>query len=409
MKIAKLAIGALAGALLIVGGALAVETDKAVDTATSTFTKSNFDYIIDTPSNEQVAEFKANTAAVEALFPVYNYNTTLKGPSGSVTLDFLVSDDMTDYDITFFNPRRVESGEYKDDGIMLDVTAANRLGAKVGDEIKFTFNVTPITLKVSVIYSEVKYQTMSHGVAMAKRSTEMKNAFASDPRAYQLAFIAAKDKAKCADMLKNYVPYGKLVSFEEYKELATQSGGIYTDEQLQEMYNLYKTNFLKGPFINSVQDKATYMAGAEDTVSSKKQNAFRLSILFAIIVPLALAGGLVGYDALTKAKDETEKSNGRSRSSYLKSKLIDNGVATGIATGVSLIGVIVYGAVRSSMNVGTILLYSLPAIAAFLIALPFVFLFTKHLYGAKQAETQEVPAVEAPREEAPKEEQPDKE
>lgn len=408
MKIAKLAIGALAGALLIVGGALAVETDKAVDTATSTFTKSNFDYIIDTPSNEQVAEFKANTAAVEALFPVYNYNTTLKGPSGSVTLDFLVSDDMTDYDITFFNPRRVESGEYKEDGIMLDVTAANRLGAKVGDEIKFTFNVTPITLKVSVIYSEVKYQTMSHGVAMAKRSTEMKNAFTTEPRAYQLAFIAAKDKAKCADMLKNYVPWGKFYSLEEYKEVITQSG-TYTDEQIQEMYNFEKEKFEKGKFVNSVQDKATYMAGAEDTVSSKKQNAFRLSILFAIIVPLALAGGLVGYDALTKAKDETEKSNGRSRSSYLKSKLIDNGVATGIATGVSLIGVIVYGAVRSSMNVGTILLYSLPAIAAFLIALPFVFLFTKHLYGAKQAETQEVPAVEAPREEAPKEEQPDKE
>lgn len=379
MKIAKIILGVVAGALLITGGALAVETDIAVNNATSTFTKSTFDYIIDSPSNDQISQFKANTEAVSALFPVYNYEVEMKAAS-KYTLNFLVTEDMTDYDITFFNPKRIEKGAYDEGGLMLDTTAAEKIGAKLGDEVSFTFNITSFKLKVTAIYSAVSYQTMKNGIAMAKFTPAMAAAFSTPAPCYQLAFIAAADKAKCTTMLNNYIPMGKLMSAEEYANLAKASGS-YTDEQITEMYSKYVDGFMKAKYLNSVQDKATYMAGAEDTVSSRKENTVGLSVLFAIIVPLVLAGGLVGFDFLGKAKDEAEKANGRSRPSFLKNKLIFNGVSVGGATVIAFLGVLIYSLIRNSLNFGTIILYSLPALAAFLIALPFVILYTKKLYG----------------------------
>ena len=172
MKIAKIALGVVAGTLLIVGGAMAVETNIAVDRATSTFTKSTFDYIVVGPSNAQVAEFKANTEAVTSVFTAYNFELNLTASKTS-KLFLLMNEDMADYDITFFNPRRIEEGQYKEDGIMLDRVAANKLGAKVGDDVRFSLGGSPFTLKVCSIYSEVNYQTMQSGVAMAKFTVTM--------------------------------------------------------------------------------------------------------------------------------------------------------------------------------------------------------------------------------------------
>ena len=78
LRIAKIIVGALAGGLLFLGGAMATEANLAIDKATSTFTKSTFDYVVVSPSNEQLETFTANKEAVESIFPVYHYENTLK-------------------------------------------------------------------------------------------------------------------------------------------------------------------------------------------------------------------------------------------------------------------------------------------------------------------------------------------
>ena len=403
MKLAKIALGIVAGALLLVGGAMSVETNIAIDQATSTFTKSTFDYIVVSPDNDQVATFTANTEAVSAIFPTYHYESTLTGAS-SAKLHLLLSDRMADYDISFFNPKRIVKGEYKEDGLMLDEVAAQKLGAQVGSSVSFTLGASKFALSVSAIYSAVNYQTMSTGIAMAKFTPAMANSWGEGkgPKTYELAFIAAKDITKCIQMLQGYKPMGQLMTYEEYKTewAALRQPGEYTDEEweakMETGYAAMKSNFLKQDFVNAVQAKAVYMQGAEDTVSTRKDRGFQLTMLFSILVPLALAGGLIAFDFLGRNRDEAEKTNGKTKEILRKTIIIFDLIAVGAALVVSLGGTLIYSAVRGHIFVDSLLVYSLPVLVALAIAIPVGMVYSNLVYGKREA----MPAIE----EAPVEE-----
>ena len=412
MKLAKIALGIVAGALLLVGGAMSVETNIAIDQATSTFTKSTFDYIVVSPDNDQVATFTANTEAVSAIFPTYHYESTLTGAS-SAKLHLLLSDRMADYDISFFNPKRIVKGEYKEDGLMLDEVAAQKLGAQVGSSVSFTLGASKFALPVSAIYSAVNYQTMSTGVAMAKFTPAMANSWGEGkgPKTYELAFIAAKDITKCIQMLQSYKPMGQLMTYEEYKTewAALRQPGEYTDEEweakMETGYAAMKSNFLKQDFVNAVQAKAVYMQGAEDTVSTRKDRGFQLTMLFSILVPLALAGGLIAFDFLGRNRDEAEKTNGKTKEILRKTIIIFDLIAVGAALVVSLGGTLIYSAIRGHIFVDSLLIYSLPILAALAIALPIGMVYSNLVYGKRELapETQEIPAEEPVNAEKPEE------
>lgn len=412
MKIPKIILGIVAGGLLLVGGAMSIETNIAIDQATSTFTKSTFDYIITQPSNEQLATFKADTAAVSGLFPTYHYEITASGNS-SAKIHLVTSDQMADYDISFFNPKRIAKGEYKEDGLMLDEVAAQKIGAEVGSNVSFTLGGSKFTLAVSAIYSAVNYQTMSTGIAMTKFTAAMANSWGegNEPKTYELAFIAAKDKAKCAAMLADYKPMGAMYTEEEYKAEwdARRPASGYTDEEwnayVAAQYQKYKDNFLAQKHINCVQDKETYMLGAEDTVSTRKDRGFQLTMLFSILVPLGLAGGLIAFDFLGRNRDEAEKTNGKTKEILRKTIIIFDLIAVGAALVVSLGGTLIYSAIRGHIFVNSLLIYSLPILAALAIALPIGMVYSNLVYGKRELapETQEIPAEEPVNAEKPEE------
>ena len=392
MKIAKLIVGVVAGGLLLLGGALSTEAYKVIDDATSTFVKSTFDYLIVCPSDGQIAEYRANVDAVSALFPVYNYENTLNGKR-QAKVNLLLSDQMADYDISFFNPLRLVDGNYSADGLLLDEVAASRLGAKVGDNVTFPLGNASFSLPVAAVYAAVNYQTMSNGVAMATFTTAMSASFATKAPCYQLAFVAAKDKAKCATLLQDYIPMGQLQSFEDFKAQwdAQRPASGYTDEQWKSMvesnYESYKNNFLKNPHLNSVQDKAVYMAGVDDTVATRREQNQQRTLLFAILVPVGLAGGLIAFDFLGRKKDEMAKTSGKTKSALVKEIVLFDCIAVGIALAISLGGIAIYGAIRGAIYAQSLLLYSLPAIAALAPALPLGMVYARLVYGkAKQGE-----------------------
>ena len=412
MKLAKIAIGIVAGALLLVGGAMSVETNIAIDQATSTFTKSTFDYIITQPSNDQLTTFKANTEAVSGLFPTYHYEISAAAGT-SAKIHLLLSDQMADYDISFFNPKRIVKGEYKEDGLMLDEVAAQKIGAHVGSSVSFTLGASKFTLPVSVIYSAVNYQTMATGIAMAKFTPAMKASWGEgkEPKTYELAFIAAKDITKCIQMLQGYKPMGQLMTYEEYKTEwdAMRQPGEYTDEEwnakLEAGYEAMKTNWMKQDFVNAVQAKAVYMQGAEDTVSTRKDRGFQLTMLFSILVPLGLASGLIAFDFLGRNRDEAEKTNGKTKEILRKTIIIFDLIAVGAALVVSLGGTLIYSAIRGHIFVDSLLIYSLPILAALAIALPIGMVYSNLVYGKRELapEAQEIPAEEPINVEKPEE------
>lgn len=412
MKLAKIALGIVAGALLLVGGAMSVETNIAVDQATSTFTKSTFDYLIESPDNDQLKEYAANTEAVESIFPVHHYEIALAS-SSSAKLHLLLSDKMADYDISFFNPNRVVKGQYKEDGLMLDEVAAQKIGAQVGSQVSFTLGASKFTLEVSSIYGAVNYSGMSTGIAMAKFTTAMANSWGEGkgPSLYGFAFLAAKDKVKCAQMLENYIPWGRMGTYEEYKKVqdasrpATETDDAVWEEKVKASWEARKETFKKQQFIGSVQNKDTIMEAAADTVATRKDRGFQLTMLFSILVPLGLAGGLIAFDFLGRNRDEAEKTNGKTKEILRKTIIIFDLIAVGAALVVSLGGTLIYSAIRGHIFVDSLLIYSLPILAALAIALPIGMVYSNLVYGKRELapETQETPAEEPLNVEKPEE------
>ena len=401
MRTPKLFLGLIAGALLVVGGAMSVSANKTVDDATSTFTKSNFDYIITSPSNAQLEQFAANKEAVEFIFPTYNFEVTLKGAGTSVKTKLLASDKMENYDISFFNPRRVVAGAYDASGIMIDEDVAIKLGATVGSEISFGLGGGNWKLPVKVIYGKVDYQTFPTGVAMISFTDEIKNGFSSSVKFnnYELAFIAAKNKSECAAMLKDYKPYGEVMTYEDYKEMQQKirEPGL-SDEDFeaacQNGYEGYVRDWEAAPHINCVQDKERYMAGAEDVVATTKENSFRLSIIFAILTPLLLAGGLIAFDFIGRKTDEEEKSAGATKAELRKGIYIFDGISVGIAAVIGFIGTMIASFIIGGFDISSCLIYSLPALATLLISIPVGIVYSNMVYGKDNTQAEE--AAEMP-------------
>ena len=386
LRIAKIIVGALAGGLLFLGGAMATEANLAIDKATSTFTKSTFDYVVVSPSNEQLETFTANKLAVDSIFPVYHYENTLKG-NASAKINLLLSDKMANYDISFFNPRRIIAGEFKGDGLLLDEVAARKLAVGVGDTVSFPLGGGNFKFQVAAIYAEVKYVTLSYGIAMTTYTPTMKASFAKPANSYQLAFIASKNKSVCAEMLEGYLPYGLLASYEEFKEVqdASRPAGTYTDEEwetlVQGSYAHYKETWEAQPHLNSVQDKETFMQGADDAVATKREGSFQLTMLFAIITPLALGGAYVGFDFLGRKGDEEAKTAGALKANLRKGLIINEGISTGVGLGIAMAGVGIYGAAKGAFFASTFLLYSLPILGALIISIPLAIVYSNLVYG----------------------------
>lgn len=385
MRLAKILAGVAAGALLVVGGVMSVNAARAVDSQTSTFTKSTFDYIVTSPSNDQISSFEANKEAVSVVFPTYNFKQTLRGTSPA-SVNLLASDKMENYDISFFNPRRVVSGSYDESGLLLDEEAAGRLGAKVGSEVKFDLGNGSYTLTVKAIYARVSYQTMASGVAMVKFTNEMKAGFAKPFASYELAFIAANDKAKCAELLKDYKPYGELMTYEDYKvELKKTADPAMTDDEFeaaaQDGYAKYKNNWENAKHLNCVQEKSKYMAGAEDAVATTKERSFSLSVLFAIFTPLLLGGVLVGFDFAGIKRDEEEKVSGATKGELRKKIFTFDAIAVGAAVVIGLAGTLIYSLVTGGIDVASLLIYSLPAVVALAISIPLGIVYSNKVYG----------------------------
>ena len=386
MRFLKIVAGVVAGALLAVGGGISANANKTVDQATSTFTKSTFDYIVTSPTNQQIADFEADDEAVKEVFPTYNFEITLKNAGKSWKTNLLASDKMEHYDISFFNPRRLYSGQYDENGLLVDQKLANELNAKLGDIINIGLGNRTYDLKIAAIYGEVNYQTMQRGVAMIKFTDQMKAGFARNFTSYELCFISTNDKAKCAAMLEDYLPYGELMTYDEYKEeLKKKSDPGMTEEDFeaaaQSAYADYKGKWEAGEHINCVQEKSKYMAGAEDVVATTKEGAAKLSILFAILTPLLLGGALAGINFLGRRRDEAAKSSGATKAELRKHIMVFDIISACAAMVIGGAATAIICAAIGSWSVSSILIYSLPALVALAIALPVGLVYSNKVYG----------------------------
>ncbi len=283
---------ALITAVVLIGVSVsAIKMKNKALSKESSYSLTDFDYIASSPSDDQVATFKANTEAVANIFACYNFSTNVSGDT-SVKINVLMSTNMEDYDVAFFNSDTKLSGSYKEDGICLDKKAASKLGVEVGDSVKVALANRQFELTVSSIYMTSTYEGFNKGLAMAKLTDEMKNLF-STTLTYDMAFIEANDEAACAEMLNGYIPLGPLQSeedyIEEYKSQNNQPATMTEDEwnaSIKVAYEEYKETYLSGDFTNSVQVKSSYMSDIVDQNETTLKKVDQLCIVIAVVMAL---------------------------------------------------------------------------------------------------------------------------
>lgn len=383
----------LCAAGLITTGVYAINAKNDVETKQSSYTLTKFDYVITSPSKEQVDEFNSAEEAVDSLFPCYAFDSTLTGSTKSKTM-LLLSDDMSDYSVGLFNDSTKLSGDYDESGIMLDQTAATKLGAKVGDSISTTLANVKFDFTVSAIYMASSYRGFDNGLALAKYSDSISSAFARE-LSYDYAFISAKDSAKCAELLKDYIPLGPLQSQEEYVndyKAKNNCPPSMTEEEwnnsIVEAYAEYKATYLGQKFKNVVQNKADYMADINDRVNTAKQGVTYLcvGIAIAVVVLYALISMALIYS--NKANDSIDSKNGKSNLflPYYKVTIFGT-LSISLAAGLALF---IYGTTTHFLEayVGIILCFCLPVLVSLIAIIPFIVWYSSKITAAiKQSKT----------------------
>ena len=369
---------------LIVTGINTVDIKTETELKQSSYTLTDFDYVITSPSKDQITSFRAETDSVKAIFPCYAFDASLSGTSKS-KITLLLSDDMDDYSIGLFNDSTKTSGTYNENGLMLDKTAASKLGVTVGDVVFATLANVNFEFTVSSIYMASTYTSLDDGLALAKFSSDISNAYGKE-LSYDYAFIDAQDSTKCAEMLKSYIPMGSLQSEEayiaEYKSKNNCPPAMTEaewDESIKTAYEEYKNTYLSQIFTGVVQNKADYMADVKDQIETTVESINYICVGIAVgIVVLYTLLSIVFINSnrendIISAKDGTKD---LFKPYYLVTVLGTIAVA-------AVTGLVLYFYVSASQFLTSytsiILSFSLPVLICILFILPFVNRYEKKL------------------------------
>lgn len=212
LKYIALAIVFIA-AIAIVGGTNVKNVAQA-EGRKSSYTRTQFDYYIASPSAQQVEDIEGDPS-VDKVFPFYALQNAFPGRSSAKDVTLLASDDMDDSSISLITQKTCVAGGYDKTGVMLDNLAAQKLRVGVGDKLSFTLVGKVFTLDVAGIYLTSTYGTLAKGIVLVNFTEEMKNAL--NPAAYGGAFITANDKQGVGELLQDYAGEGNIVlSYESY-------------------------------------------------------------------------------------------------------------------------------------------------------------------------------------------------
>ena len=259
-KLKSIVLSFLVTIVLVLGGMILIKSQTKLEAQKSCYNLTTFDYIINSPSNEQVEELQSSKEEVSSIFACYSFNTTLNGNNSS-KVSLLLSDQLDSYETGFFNDDTKLIGEFDENGIALDQTAADKLSVKVGDSVSVSLAYQTFTFSVSAIYMPVSYVPFDEGLALASFSKAIKTAYGRS-LTYDFAFIDANDSNKCAALLQEYIPLGPLMDeqtyIDDFKSQNNCPPAMSQEEwesSIKNAYQEYKDNYLSQEFKDSVQEK----------------------------------------------------------------------------------------------------------------------------------------------------------
>ena len=294
----NIALAVLLAAILVAIGAAGVSSVSDMELRKSTYTRTEFDFYIAAPDAAQVSEI-AQSSAVKTVFPYYAYEKAF----GNTNIMLMASDEMDKLGASVLSEGTLIEGSFDGDGAMLDKTAADILGVKVGDTISFNLLGKRITKTVAAIYLPSTFAIMKKGVVAVSLSDDMTT--------YSGAFIVANDRVAVAELLSDYVGECNAPTYEQYKKdyykvdkRPDQSEAEY-EAECRQKYADFRNGILESAKRGGgqVTDKLEAYSLLKEQILTTEKNTKTLMVLaaFAAFAVFAVVGSLA---IVTNAKND---------------------------------------------------------------------------------------------------------
>ncbi len=373
---------------LIIVGIININKISYIEAESSSYTRTTFDYYISSPSEDQVDEIK-NYKSVDKIFPCFALNNAFAQNNKTKEIFLLLSKDFKDYDISIFNDKTLIKGKFDENGIMLDELAAQKLGVKVGDEIKFSILGKTYRKTVSAIYLKSTYGTLTTGLALAKFSDEISQSY--KPKAYGFAFIKSNDNEGLEYDLMNYAGEGNVPL--TYDEFVTVRCGTKPfdktqeqfDQECLEKYNAYKDEILAAARRggNQVSAKEDSYILIKDKLYTTQKEVDTLNIITAIASFVVFTLVNIIFIFARKSDDKILMLEGKSANN-----LFINHSLTIVIIGLLIFIISFVSLLIAALNthflstiIKSILVMTIPTIASILVLIIFDFIYVKVLYS----------------------------
>lgn len=338
---------------LIAVGIYNLQYVKAIEQKRSSYLRTEFDYIVEMPTDEELGRIKAD-ASVESVYPFHLYTNLFTASSKASKIKAFVSTDAYkgDETIGFLGNGTLIKGSFDGAGAVLDEKAASVLGVGVGDKISFLWGTgasrKTFTQKVKAVCLACSYNMYTDGVVLLDYTSEMIAAY--DIEIFTGAFVKAND-ASCLSKLRSIVDTYKNIDVKE---------------------SLYEAN-----------------AKHKTDVFESQVNATNLGLIFAVAILYSGLNAL--FIVINKKNDEAERDSGLDKQKMFSSYAI-GGISCAVAVAIiSFVTLLIFGISTHFIDVGikTVLALSLPA----LVSVPVVYIvakaYTNKLYANHSKEQTE--------------------
>ena len=362
----------LVTAILIATGINAVSGQVTVEEKQSSFKLTDFDYLIRTPSFDQIEALEGNTEAIKSVFACYEFEVNCTSDRTSPKLRVLFSDDMDDYGIGLFTEKTLLSGAFDKSGLMLDEKAAEKLRVSVGDTVRLALKGTSVSLEVAAIYRASTYDSLDDGLALAAFTDEIKALYLPTVFKYSHAFIEANDEALCASALSGYKPLGYVKTKDEFiKDPPISRRPMMSDAEWQAALDSAYTSYYDETVSalkteGNLEKKSDHMADVAERIETTQHKVDLLTVGIAIASAVIFALVSVAILYLNRANDVLLAKEGAEKSHMLREKLVVNTLCPAIASLATFASLAAVASGKGFLNetLGVILLCSLPVLAS---------------------------------------------
>lgn len=328
--------------ILIIGiialGIYNVECVKVIEAKRSSYTRTEFDYIVELPSETELAAIK-NGDGVASVYPYHLY-TNLFAKGKGVKAFVSTAEYEANEKIGFLGNGTLIKGSFDGDGAVIDETAAKVLNAGVGGTISFVWGTgsgrKTITQKVKAICLACSYDLYTDGIVLLDYTDEMK-------RSYDIKN-------------ETYVFTGAFVKAENDGCLLTLKSVMDKNRNVEAKADLYETN-------------------AKHKTDNLEQRVNTINIGVALAIAVFYSALSAMFIVINRRSDETERDGGVAKQKMFSGYMIGGSVCAAAVTVITFAVLLVAGILTHFIDaaIGTVLALSLPAV----VAIPVTWLVSK--------------------------------